>query len=278
MDGRTSLGFAAVRAGEYMLSVDGKVQLGVGLIEIGRPWGCRVTSVPEEKTALKFLHGAYELGITFFDTAASYGSSEERLGRFLRTLSPSDRARLTIATKFGEHWNPETQHAYADHSYGALCASVDRSLSRLGRIDLLQLHKATPAVLRSREVSRAWDYAQRQGITGLGASVSDAEAGSLASEDARLSAIQLPYNTQNTTLDAVIDLAVERHKVVVVNRPYNMGRIFYGDANAPPHRRRVEAFRWILRKKFSGVILTGTKSSPHLAENWSAYQQALQEP
>ena len=33
-----------------------------------------------------------------------------------------------------------------------------------------------------------------------------------------------------------------------------------------------EAFRFVLDHKFTGVILTGTKSKDHLGENWRTFQ------
>ena len=35
----------------------------------------------KEAAAIAVVHEALDLGITFFDTAASYGSAEERLGK-----------------------------------------------------------------------------------------------------------------------------------------------------------------------------------------------------
>ncbi len=63
-----------------MLNPD--IKLGLGLIGIGRQWGHAGVEVPEEARVFEFLKGAYELNVDFFDTAASYGSSEERLGFF----------------------------------------------------------------------------------------------------------------------------------------------------------------------------------------------------
>ena len=130
-----------------------------------------------------FLEHAVELGIRYFDTAPSYGLSEERLGRFLRTLPESIRRELTIATKFGEHWNRGASQPYVDHSYDALRRSLDQSLAHLGRVDVLQLHKTSPEVLESGDLARAWEYARSLGITRLGASVSDLESAALAIAD-----------------------------------------------------------------------------------------------
>ena len=134
------------------------MQLGLGLIGIGKPWGVDPHPVPHERDAISLLEFAFELGIRYFDTAPSYGDgvSEQRLGRFLKALTPAERDQVTAATKFGEHWNPKTNGPYADHSYGGLSRSLDVSISRLGRVDVLQLHKTTPQALATDAVARAW--------------------------------------------------------------------------------------------------------------------------
>jgi aryl-alcohol dehydrogenase-like predicted oxidoreductase len=161
------------------------VQLGLGLIGIGKPWGVAPRPVPFENEAIALLEFAFELGVRYFDTAPSYGDgvSEQRLGRFLKSLAPADRERVTAATKFGEHWNAASGEPYADHSFDALARSLELSMARLGRIDVLQLHKTTPQALLSGSVSRAWDFAASLGIRQFGASVSDPESARLAIAD-----------------------------------------------------------------------------------------------
>ena len=249
------------------------VQLGLGLIGIGKPWGYRPTDVPGEEEALRFLEKAWRFGIRYFDTAASYGTSEERFGHFLKGLSPAERAQLTIATKFGEHWDPAAQQPYVDHSYTALKASLDRSLERLGTIDVLQLHKTTPEVLRSEDLARAWEYAASFGIVLTGPSVSDEESARMALAD-RYRMMQLPFNVENTRFGVAIVAAAARSMRVAVNRPFAMGKMLYDGSSSGNFSRKVEAFRFILAQRFEGVILTGTKSAAHLAENQEAFREA----
>lgn len=59
---------------------------------------------------------------------------------------------------------------------------------------------------------------------------------------------------------------------VATNRPFAMGTILYGDRPIP----REQAFRYILDHNFRGVVLTGTTSKSHLAENWTSFQNAAQ--
>ena len=59
--------------------------------------------------------------------SAEFLESAWRLGRFLKILSPAERAQLTIATKFGEHWDAAAAQPYVNHSYAALEAGLDRT-------------------------------------------------------------------------------------------------------------------------------------------------------
>jgi aryl-alcohol dehydrogenase-like predicted oxidoreductase len=272
--GFLSLGSAAFLK-EVVLRSPINVQLGLGLISIGKEWGQIKSAVPEEKEALQFLEFAYQAGFTFFDTAPSYATSEARLGKFLKTLTPEERQKITIASKFGDHWNNQAGTAYVDHSYDALCASLDKTLSLLGKLDLLQLHKTTPEVLRSIAFRKALEYAQNLGITTFGASISDEESGLMVCEAESLSAIQLPYNASNTSFEKVIDRAIERNKFVLINRPYNMGALLQLGHETGNEQKQVAAYRLILQKNFRGIILTGTKSRQHLSENLRAFNAAI---
>jgi len=120
---------------------------------------------------------ALEAGITFFDTAPSYGNgaSETNVGRVLKSLKPS----LFLASKFT--LRPEDKGDVA----GAVERSLDQSLKRLQRetVDLLQLHNRIAASGDDRpldarlvidEVAPALDRLKRKGkirfagITALG--------------------------------------------------------------------------------------------------------------
>ncbi len=88
-------------------------------------------------------HAALDEGITFFDTADSYGASEERLGEILGAR----RDGVVIATKFGSDVRPRGLDNGAD--WGARASrryvrkAVEASLRRLRTewIDLYQLHR-----------------------------------------------------------------------------------------------------------------------------------------
>jgi aryl-alcohol dehydrogenase-like predicted oxidoreductase len=249
------------------------VQFGLGLIGIGRPWGYADPVVPPEAQARALLERAMELGVGFLDTAPSYGLSEERLGRFLSSLTLEQRARLTIASKFGEHWDAERQEPRVDHTFDALRRSLDGTVARIGVPQVLELHKTTPEVLRSDGLARAWEYALSLGVETIGASVSDAVSAGLAIADQRYGVMQIPFNCADQMFENAIDRAAARGIRVLVNRPFGMGKILYESGVS-----KVEAFRFLVQKRFGGVVLSGTKSVAHLEENWKAFQEAATGP
>ena len=251
------------------------VQLGLGLISIGREWGYRKHPVPSAGEAHHFLGEAVAAGIRAFDTAPSYGYSEERFGAFLAGLDFGPANQLYIATKAGEHWDPATNSLHVDHSYDALARSIDRSLERLGRIDLLQIHKATTRIVTDPGVAKALNHAKASGIRHLGASITDVETAGLVAADDRFQAIQFPYHLNNRALEPVFDLARRSGKRVLVNRPFAQGEIAADNSESGNHHERlVQAFRCIVERTSDGIILTGTRSADHLRENLRAFAEA----
>jgi aryl-alcohol dehydrogenase-like predicted oxidoreductase len=97
--------------------------------------------------AVKVLRAAYDRGVTFFDTAQSYGFglSEEQVGEALRPF----RDKVVIATKFG--WDIDFE-AKAVKGYNSRPAYIKRatelSLKRLKTdyIDLYYQHRVDPQV------------------------------------------------------------------------------------------------------------------------------------
>jgi aryl-alcohol dehydrogenase-like predicted oxidoreductase len=92
------------------------------------------------------VHAALDEGITLFDTADSYGASEERLGELLA----GHRDDVVLATKFGSDASVRGNGNGAD--WGArgsrryVVRAVEASLRRLRTdwIDLYQMHRPDP--------------------------------------------------------------------------------------------------------------------------------------
>ncbi len=243
------------------------VTLGCGLIRIGRVWGVNNKPVPSEADVQAFLEGSFELGIRFFDTAPAYGLSEKRLGDFLKNLTSKQRAQITVATKFGEHWDADKQEPFVDHTYEMLVASFEKSLNTLGKIDVLQLHKASSNLLEDKDIKQAFSLSLKSGVSYLGASISDVDTGLAACSDERLTYIQLPFNKERMELLPVIQKALITEKKVLFNRPFAMGAITEQQA-------MIAAYKRIIDLGCPGVVLTGTASLEHLRQNSNNFESA----
>ena len=255
--------------------MSGKVQFGLGLVSLGRTWGFVKKPLPSIEEACEFLQNAVAAGVSFFDTAPAYGRSESVLGQFLRTINSATLNQLTITTKCGEHWDPDKSEPYTDHSYDALCRSIDQSLRLLPRIDLLQIHRPTPEVLNHPDLFRVLEYARACGVRTFGVSVSDLTSATIAAASDVYSRLQFPFNRTNQQFEPIIALANSCGKQVVVNRPFGMGQHLYDDDGLyRGPSALVDAYRFILRQSFTGVILTGTTSLEHLREDLQAFRLA----
>lgn len=241
-----------------------QVVLGLGLLSIGRQWGVNAISPPKPKAARSLIVDAFADGIRFFDTAPAYAHSEDIFGQVLQEkLIDSDR--ILIATKAGEHWDINSGGSYVDHSYAALSASIRNSLDLLGRIDLLQIHKANITNVVSRDVLKALDHAENLGVGSFGVSVSDIECARAACQTGRYKYIQFPFNKLNINLAPIFDIAAQNNVIPIVNRPFAMGAL-----SSEP----VDQFQFVTRHMKSGIILTGTSNSAHLSENIASFKKA----
>lgn len=123
----------------------GKSGLGVSAIGFGCMGLSFAYGAPTEKeAAVSLLRGAVDRGVTFFDTAESYGpfTNEELVGEALAPV----RDRVVIATKFGFKGGKPADGL--DSRPENIRGMVEASLKRLGtdRIDLLYQHRVDPAV------------------------------------------------------------------------------------------------------------------------------------
>jgi len=246
-----------------------KVELGLGLLSIGREWGVENVAPPAFDSALALVHAALRSGITFYDTAPAYALSEAILSKALSEDS-TNRKQITVATKMGEYWDFESGRSYTSHCYSDLAAGIDRSLELLGQIDLLQLHKADEKNIASKEVFRALDKAENEGIKTFGVSVKDVEAARLACECGRYQYIQFPYSSGNTALKEIFTLVRNSNMKAIINRPFAMGGLVAKGTGFKPS----DLFQFILDENFSGIVLTGTSSQAHLSSNIEAFRSA----
>src|SRR5580765_3472581 len=137
-------------------------EIGFGAWAIGGSWG-----QTDDGESLAALHAAVDAGVTFFDTADTYGDgrSERLLGR-LRTERTE---RLVVATKFGRG----APQNVANLTYDRLRSWLERSRENLGveTVDLVQLHCPpweayyTPSVFAACERLVDDGYARAYGVS-----------------------------------------------------------------------------------------------------------------
>ena len=117
--------------------------LGLGCMNMTGPYG--PPQDPQEMIAL--LHAAVERGVTFFDTAESYGplENEKLLGEAFKDI----RADVVIATKFGFDISETGENLGGPNSRPEhIRTVVDATLERLQSdyIDVLYQHRVDPEV------------------------------------------------------------------------------------------------------------------------------------
>ena len=119
--------------------------IGVGCMPMIRDGNINYGGQADPDEAIKTIHRAIDLGITFFDTAQIYGpfQNEELVGEAIK----GKREGLVIATKFGCRCQ-DGQIIGVDGSAANAKASVEGSLKRLGidTIDLFYQHRVDPNV------------------------------------------------------------------------------------------------------------------------------------
>ena len=115
----------------------------------------------DDSTSLAALKRAFDLGITFYDTADFYGlgHSEELIGK-----SFANSKDVVIATKVG-HRLREDRSIYLDYSKEYILTACEKSLRRLRRdcIDYYQLHSAKKVHLEQGECIEAMEQLKRSG-------------------------------------------------------------------------------------------------------------------
>lgn len=123
--------------------------LGFGAGHIGDP------QLDEGKVGT-LLNQVLDLGMTFIDTARSYGKSEERIGRHLSHR----RQQFVLSTKVG-YGIP----GYDDWTYDCILAGVESALKllRTDYLDIVHLHSCPLEILQHGDVILALHKARDQG-------------------------------------------------------------------------------------------------------------------
>jgi len=146
--------------------------MGVPPLERSREWGRQnAEGQPlgwgrvDDDESVRAIHRALDLGVTFFDTADTYGAghSERVLGRALGTR----RDEVVIATKWGNVFDEETRTLTGrDDSSEHVRPALTASLARLGtdHVDLYQLHLSDAAPERAAQLRDVCEELVKEGL------------------------------------------------------------------------------------------------------------------
>lgn len=183
-------------------------------------WGMRAF---DERSAIGLVHQALDLGITLFDTGASYSAGEAEL-RLGRALKGRDVSRLAIATKAG------TFHAGGgriarDMRPAAIVASAERSLRNLGldALSLLQLHGPSAAELDDKMLAALERLKARGLVRAVGLNSFDPAVIDHAVSLPAIDVVMVDYNVLRPEREPLIARAVAAGKGVLAGMPLAMG-------------------------------------------------------
>jgi aryl-alcohol dehydrogenase-like predicted oxidoreductase len=116
-------------------------RIGLGAMGMSGSYG----DASDEAESIRTIHRAIELGVTFLDTAETYGQghNEQLVGRAIKDR----RDQVVLATKFGIASHTGRPAGSLDSSPASVRAAVEGSLTRLGtdHIDLYYQHRVDPA-------------------------------------------------------------------------------------------------------------------------------------
>jgi pyridoxine 4-dehydrogenase len=248
------------------------VRLGFGAMRITGPgiWG----PPRDHDEAIRVLRRAVELGVTFIDTADSYGPyiSEELIHEALYPY-PAD---VVIATKAGlVRTGPGAWHPLGRPEY--LRQEVEMSLRRLQleRIDLLQLHRIDPQVAFQDQIG-VLDDLQREGKIGhIGLSNVSIQEILAAQLVATIATVQNRYNLLDRASEHVLNFCAAEGLGFIpwapigtddVSRSHGIAKVAHECGVTPGQM----ALAWLLRRAPNVLPIPGTSSVSHLEENVSA--------
>jgi aryl-alcohol dehydrogenase-like predicted oxidoreductase len=290
------------------------ITLGTTKLEVSRiGLGCMGMSAfysgagHDDPGAVRTIHRALELGVTFFDTAEMYGpyTNEVLVGRALA----GRRDEVVIATKFGTLLHRGDGSRGLDGSAENVRLSVEGSLSRLGTdyIDLYYQHRMDPDTPIEETVGALAELIAEGKIRGYG--LSEAATATIRRANAvhPVTALQTEYSLWSRDVEAEIlpvvrELGIGFVPYSPLGRGFLTGTIrsvdqleesdfrrsnprFAGD-NLEANIRIVEqvdavaselgakpgqvALAWLLAQGDDIAPIPGTKRIPYLEENVAA--------
>lgn len=230
----------------------------------------------------RLVGAACDLGVTLFDSARSYGLSEERLGRVLG----GRREAVVLSTKVG--YGVE---GIPDWTGPCITEGIEGALRRMrtDRLDIVHLHSCGREVLERGEVVEALGRAVEAGKVRVAAYSGEGEALRWAVESKAFGAVQCSVSiVDQGVLAGAVPMAAGRNLGVLAKRPLGNAPWRFGTRPQQPDVAEAwDRFRTLaLESPASGwtplfarfaafapgvsSILAGTASIAHLAETIDA--------
>jgi pyridoxine 4-dehydrogenase len=249
------------------------VRLGYGTMQLP---GEGVWGPPRDRdAAIAVLRRTVELGVTFFDTADSYGPevAEDLLREALHPYADD----VVIATKAGLTrqgpgvWTPVGRPAY-------LRQQAELSLRHLGleTIDLFQLHRIDGEVPLEDQVGELKKLQDEGKIRHIGLSEVDVDQVKQAQEVATIATVQNLFNLTNRSAEALLDYSTEQGIGFIPWFPLATGDLVKDggplaelskEHGATPSQL---ALAWLLKRSPVVLPIPGTSSIDHLEDNVGA--------
>jgi len=252
-------------------------RLGYGAMRITGPgiWG----PPRDHDGAIRVLRRAAELGVTFIDTADSYGPdvSEPLIREALH--DGSGYGDVVIATKGGlTRSGPNEWAAVGRPEYLRQC--IQMSLRRLAveQIDLWQLHRIDPKTPREDQFGTLREFldeglARQVGLSEV--SVEDVKQAQAAGVP--VASVQNRYNLGDRRAEELVDYCTEQGIAFIPWAPVDAGALARPggplqkvEADHPGKTPGQLALAWLLRRSPVMVPIPGTSSIAHLEENCAA--------
>ena len=261
-------------SGEYKIGKDLAVaRLGFGAMRIT---GKGVWGEPSNRAgAIEVLRKVADLGISFVDTADSYGPnvSEELIAEALHPYP----AGLVIATKGGfERSGPDrwSENGRPEH----LIAACEGSLRRLklARIDLYQLHRIDPKVPAEDQLGALQNLQAQGKIKHIGLSEVNVKQIEHAQKIVNVVSVQNRYSVTDRGSEDVLEYCEKNNIAFIPWFPLAAGRLsgaksavthIATEAKATPSQ---VALAWLLWRSPVILPIPGTSQISHLEENVAA--------
>ena len=211
----------------------------------------------------------HEMGGRFFDTAPSYGSSEQVAGQIAQEIGIHND--LFFATKISTRGGLDVGIAQQEESFRDWGREV---------IDLNQVHNLQDTAIHLRTIRQAKEEGRTRYVgvtTSFGRQYEQMEQ-VLRSEE--LDFFQVNYSLgEREAADRLLPLAQDRGIGVIVNEPFNVGRLFgaVSGRELPDWAAEFDCQSWgqfflkyILSHPAVTVIIPATGDPEHLVDNMGA--------